>query len=152
MSAGWLVAIVLGIGVLAYFFSAQRARAQRDQVDRSKEVPHSLPLYHGWFAFLLSTLPPIIVLVVLSAFSSGLIEGRIRAEAGTHIPDPAAASLQVGIIHNAAEALARLGLTGTGVPSTYAALRDAACETQSSSRLWQVIVGGWKTQEQNLHL
>ena len=112
MSAGWLVAIILGIGALAYFFSAQRARAQRDQGDRSKEVPHSLPLYHGWFAFLLSTLPALIVFLILSAVSNGLLESRIGAEVGTHVPDPAAASLQIGIVHNAANALNKLGLSG----------------------------------------
>jgi len=126
MSAGWLVAIILGIGALAYFFSAQRARAQRDLVDRKKEVPHSLPLYHGWFAFLVSTLPALIVFLILSAVSNGLIEGRVSAEVGTHVPDTAAASLQIGIVHNAAGALSRLGLTGENVPPTYAALRDKA--------------------------
>jgi phosphate transport system permease protein len=126
MSAGWLVAIILGIGALAYFISAQRARAQRDQVDRSKEVPHSLPLYHGWFAFLLSTLPALVVFLILSAVSNGLLESRIGAEVGTHVPDPAAASLQIGIVHNAANALNKLGLSGANVPPTYAALRDMA--------------------------
>ncbi|WP_423069108.1 phosphate ABC transporter permease subunit PstC [Devosia sp. CN2-171] len=126
MSAGWLVAIILGIGALAYFFSAQRARLQRDQVDRAKEVPHSLPLYHGWFAFLISTLPALIVFLILSAVSNGLIENRVSAEVGTHVPDTAAASLQIGIVHNAAGALSRLGLTGGDVPATYATLRDQA--------------------------
>ena len=57
MSAGWVVAIVLAIGAIAYFFAAQRARLQRDGTDRAEQVPHSLPTYHGWLAFIFTTLP-----------------------------------------------------------------------------------------------
>ncbi len=126
MSAGWLVAIILGIGALAYFLAARRARSQRDLVDRAKEVPHSLPLYHGWFAFLVSTLPALLVFLALSAVSNGLIESRIRAEVAQHVPDTAAASLQIGMIRNSAVALTQLNLAGDDVPATYAALRDKA--------------------------
>ncbi len=127
MSAGWLVAIILGIGALAYFVSAQRARLQRDQVDGIREVPHSLPLYHGWFAFLLSTLPALIVFLTLSAVSNGLLESRVRTEVAAHLGETANSTLQVGMVRNAAAALARLDLTGAKVPATYAELRaDAA--------------------------
>ena len=58
MSAGWIVAIILGIGAVAYFLAAQRARTQSASADRSKgETPHSLPAYHGWLAFIAATLP-----------------------------------------------------------------------------------------------
>lgn len=126
MSAGWLVAIVLGIGALAYFFSVQRALTQRAQVDRSKEVPHSLPLYHGWFAFLLSTLPALVVFLMLSAVSSGLLESHVRAEVANHAPEGQSTGLQVGMVHNASGALTRLGLADADLPSSYAALREAA--------------------------
>ena len=54
MSAGWLIAIILGIGAVAYFFAAQRARVQAEGSTRSgKDVPHSLPTYHGWLAFII---------------------------------------------------------------------------------------------------
>lgn len=126
MSAGWVVAIVLAIGAIAYFFSAQRARVQRDGSDRAKEVPHSLPTYHGWLAFIFTTLPALLVLLLVSSVSTALLEGRVRTEVATHIADPAAASLSIGIVHNTSSALSQLGLSGANVPTSYSALRDMA--------------------------
>lgn len=126
MSAGWVVAIVLAIGAVAYFLAAQRARAQRDGSDRAREVPHSLPTYHGWLAFIFATIPALLMLLAVSSVSTALIEGRIRTEVASHIADPAAASLSIGIVRNTANALNQLSLTGENVPSSYAALRDMA--------------------------
>lgn len=126
MSAGWVVAIVLAIGAVAYFFSAQRARVQRDGTDRAKEVPHSLPTYHGWLAFIFATVPALLVFLAVSSVSTALLESRIRTEVATHIADQAAGSLSIGIVHNASSALNQLGLTGANVPTSYAALRDMA--------------------------
>lgn len=126
MSAGWVVAIVLAIGALAYFFSAQRARVQRDGTDRAKEVPHSLPTYHGWLAFIFASVPALLVFLVVSSVSAGLLDGRIRSEVTAHIADPAAASLSIGIVRNASNALTQLDLSGANVPTSYTALRDMA--------------------------
>ena len=126
MSAGWVVAIVLAIGALAYFFAAQRARVQRDGTDRAKEVPHSLPTYHGWLAFIFATVPALLVYLVVSSVSAGLLDSRIRSEVTAHIADPAAASLSIGIVRNASNALTQLDLSGANVPASYAALRDMA--------------------------
>ncbi|CAN7159210.1 phosphate ABC transporter permease subunit PstC [Devosia sp. LjRoot16] len=126
MSAGWVVAIVLAIGALAYFFAAQRARVQRDGTDRSKEVAHSLPTYHGWLAFIFATVPALLVFLVVSSISAGLLDSRIRSEVTAHIADPAAASLSIGIVRNASNALTQLDLSGANVPTSYAALRDMA--------------------------
>lgn len=126
MSAGWVVAIVLAIGALAYFFAAQRARVQRDGTDRAKEVPHSLPTYHGWLAFIFATVPALLVYLVFSSVSAGLLDSRIRSEVTAHIADPAAASLSIGIVRNASNALTQLDLSGANVPTSYTALRDMA--------------------------
>lgn len=128
MSAGWIIAIILGIGAVAYFIAAQRARAQSASADRGKgENPHSLPAYHGWLAFIAATLPALLVLIAGTLLSSALIEGHIKAEVANHIPDPAAQSLSVGMVHNAASALDGLGLTSTGqLPGSYADLRALA--------------------------
>ena len=66
MSGGWIVAIILGIGAVSYFFAAQRARAQSDGVDRSGkgDIAHSLPAYHGWLAFIFSAIPALLFLLV----------------------------------------------------------------------------------------
>ncbi|MBN9360973.1 MULTISPECIES: phosphate ABC transporter permease subunit PstC [unclassified Devosia] len=126
MSAGWVVAIVLAIGAIAYFFSAQRARVQRDASDRSKEVPHSLPTYHGWLSFIFATVPALLVFLALSAVSSAILESRVRTEVSAHLSDTSAASLSIGIVHNVSSALNRLDLSGANVPTSYAALRDMA--------------------------
>jgi phosphate transport system permease protein len=128
MSAGWIVAIILGIGAVAYFLAAQRARTQSASADRSKgETPHSLPAYHGWLAFIAATLPALLILVAGALVSNALIEGRIQAEVATYIPDPAAQSLSVGIVHNAANAIDELGLAATDkLPATYKDLRALA--------------------------
>jgi phosphate transport system permease protein len=129
MSGGWLVAIILGIGAVAYFFAAQRARVQADGVDRSNkgEIPHSLPAYHGWLAFLFAVIPALLFLIIWSVASSALLEGRVVSEVQSHIPDPAAASLSTGIVHNVADALVRLDLVAPDkVPATYAEMREKA--------------------------
>jgi phosphate transport system permease protein len=127
MSTGWLVAIVIGIGAVAYLMAAQKARAIAAAADRSRgEVPHSLPAYHGWFAFICATLPALLLLLVWSIGTGIVVEQKITGAVTTQIADPAQASLSVGMVHNAADALEALGLSGTAVPTTYAALRDAA--------------------------
>lgn len=126
MSAGWVVAIVLVIGAVAYFLAAQRARAQRDSSDRAKQVPHSLPTYHGWLAFIFATVPALLVFLAVGFVSTALLESHIRTEVAAHIADPAAASLSIGIVRNTANALNQLSLSDQNVPSSYAALRDMA--------------------------
>jgi len=129
MSVGWVVAIILGIGAVAYFFAAQRARAQADGVNRASatEIPHSLPAYHGWLAFILATIPALLFLLVWSIASGVLLESRVTAEVATHIPDPASASLSSGIVHNVTEVLIRLDLVSPDkLPATYAELRERA--------------------------
>ncbi len=133
MSTGWLVAIVIGIGAVAYLMAAQKARALAAAADRSKgEVPHSLPAYHGWFAFILATLPAIALFVVWTVGTGILVESKITSAVGTRIADPAQASLAIGIVHDAVRALETLGLTGDKVPPTFAALREAANAAQFS--------------------
>jgi phosphate transport system permease protein len=133
MSTGWLIAIVIGIGAVAYLMAAQKARGLAAAADRSKgEVPHSLPAYHGWFAFILATLPAIALFLVWSFATGFIVEGKITAEVGSRIADPAQASLAVGIVHDAVRALEALGLTGDKVPPTFLALREAASAAQFS--------------------
>src|SRR5690606_25951169 len=101
MSGGWLIAIILGIGAAAWFFAAQRARVQAGGANRGKgDVPHSLPAYHGWLAFIFATVPALLFLLFWSVASTALLENRVTTEVHAHIADPAAASLSSGIVHN----------------------------------------------------
>ncbi len=129
MSAGWLIAIILGIGAVAYFLSAQKARAQSAAADRQKgEVPHSLPAYHGWLAFIAATVPALLVLLAWSVAANALVETKVADAVRSHIADPAAASLSVGLVHNAADAIDALGFGASPekLPADYASLRAAA--------------------------
>ena len=98
-----LAAIVL-IGIAGYFFGARRAVSQR----RPGIVSHSLPGYHGWMIFIFAVVPSLLFLLVWSIVSTSLVEGRVHAEVASHVADPAAASLSVGMVHNVAGALAQL--------------------------------------------
>jgi phosphate transport system permease protein len=129
MSGGWIVAIILGIGAVSYFFAAQRARAQADGVDRNGkgEIAHSLPAYHGWLAFIFSVIPALLFLLVWSIGSGALVEARVTSEVQGHIADPASASLSSGIVRNVTDALVRLDMVAEGKqPATYAELREKA--------------------------
>ena len=131
MSGGWLIAIILGIGAVAWFFAAQRARIQASGASRGAgEVPHSLPAYHGWLAFIFATVPALVFLLLWSITSTALLEGRITAEVHNHIADPAGASLSTGIVRNVTDALVQLRLVGSDqLPQSYAELRDKAAGT-----------------------
>jgi len=128
MTGGWIIAIILGIGALAYFLAALRARALAEGTDRSTgEIAHSLPTYHGWLAFILSAIPALIFLLVWSIASNALLEARVTTDVRAEVADPASASLATGIVRNATEALARLELVDQDKrPPTYAALRQQA--------------------------
>lgn len=128
MSGGWLIAIILGIGALAWVLAARRARAQAAGADRGKgEVPHSLPAYHGWLAFIFAVIPALLFLIVWSVASTALVESRVTSEVHAHVADPAAASLASGIVHNASAALVRLDLLAPDrLPQSYAQLREQA--------------------------
>lgn len=128
MSAGWLIAIILGIGAVAYFLAAQRARVQAAGSTRSgKDVPHSLPTYHGWLAFIIATIPALLFLLLWSVATSAILESRVTAEVTNHISDPAAASLSVGMVRNTANALEQLGITSVdNAPKTFAELKQLA--------------------------
>lgn len=127
MSTGWLVAIVIGIGAVAYLMAAQKARALAAAADRSKgQIPHSLPAYHGWFGFIAATLPALVLLIVWSLGVGFVIDSKVNSTIAQQIADPAQASLSAGMVRNAVHALDVLDLSGTAVPQTYAALREAA--------------------------
>jgi phosphate transport system permease protein len=128
MSGGWLIAIILGIGALAWFSAAHRARAQAvDATRNGGDIPHSLPAYHGWLAFIFAVIPALLFLIVWSILSTAMVEARVDSEVHAHVADPAAVSLSSGIVHNVSEALVRLDLVAPDrLPQSYVALREKA--------------------------
>ena len=59
MSVLLVLAILAAIGLVAFIIARQRGAA----LDRGKTRPHSRAHYHGWWAFLLATLPATFIFV-----------------------------------------------------------------------------------------
>jgi len=118
MSATLVLAIILAIGVVAFVVGRQRALGQRD----SSVKPHSLPSYHGWWAFLLAVVPAVIFLLIWGVGSSLYVSSVVSS----HIPAGSSAgeqSLATGMIRKTAEALGALEIHSTeALPATYADL------------------------------
>ena len=60
MSLSLVFALVVAVGAVAFFFGRQRAASQ----DNGAVKAHSRPHYHGWWAFLLATLPAVLLIIV----------------------------------------------------------------------------------------
>ena len=62
MSLSLVFALVVAVGAVAFFFGRQRAASQ----DNGTVKAHSRPHYHGWWAFLLATLPAVLLITATS--------------------------------------------------------------------------------------
>jgi phosphate transport system permease protein len=121
MSALLVFAIVVALGVIGFIAGRQRALSQRDGDDK----PHSRPHYHGWWVFLATVLPATIFLLVWSIGASIYVERSAIAQIPVQAADgtPVSQSLELGMIHNVADALDTLGIaTADKAPATYAEL------------------------------
>src|SRR6187200_1681787 len=75
MSLSLVFALVVAVGAVAFFFGRQRAASQ----DNGAVKAHSRPHYHGWWAFLLATLPATALILVWAIGSSVYIDRHIDA-------------------------------------------------------------------------
>lgn len=119
MSSMLVLAIVVVIGIVAFFFARQRAAAQDD----GKVKPHSRAHYHGWWAFLLSVLPAVLLLAVWSIGSSVYLNSRLHtqmpAETGV-----ASEPLAVSLTKSLANGLRKLDPQQvSALPTTFAELQ-----------------------------
>ncbi len=122
MSVLLLLAIIAAIGGVAYFIGRQRAAA----FDGGKIKPHSRAHYHGWWAFLLATLPAVIVLAVWMLGSALYLERHIINQLPEQTADSpiASAPLQLGLVKSLAGGLQRLdAATLDNLPRTFAELQ-----------------------------
>ncbi len=122
MSALLVLAIVLAIGAVAYFVARQRAAV----LDGGKVRPHSRAHYHGWWAFLLATLPATLVLVVWLLGSAAYVDHSIETQLPPQVAEAPAAShdLSVSLINSLANGLRRLDeQTLANLPATFADLQ-----------------------------
>ena len=122
MSAMLVLTIVIVLGVVAFIAGRQRAAAH----DGGRVKPHSRAHYHGWWAFLLATLPAIFLLVVWMIGSSFYIERHIAAQLPEQTNDSAIASrgLALGMVQSLASGLRTLDKQQLAdLPKTFADLR-----------------------------
>lgn len=122
MSVLLVLAILAAMGAVAFVVARQRAAA----LDRGPARPHSRAHYHGWWAFLLATLPATLVFLVWMLGSSVYLERHIVGQ----LPAPAAdspiasQSLAVGLVKSLANGLRRLDAAElAGLPASFADLQ-----------------------------
>jgi phosphate transport system permease protein len=118
----YFLAIVVAIGVVAFVVGRQRAGAQMGGAQKQ----HSRPHYHGWWAFVLATLPALLFIIVWSIGSSVYLERRIETQLPDQTADSriASRSLALGLVKSLANGLRRLdGDTRANPPKTFAELQ-----------------------------
>jgi phosphate transport system permease protein len=119
--------LVIVIGAIGYVAATRRA-AGHAAVATIK--PHSRNHYHGWWAFCLAVLPPLLFLGVWLLASSFYIENAIEAMLPPQTDQSAIASrgLAFGMVGSLANGIARLQVEGISIPATFAELRPLLAE------------------------
>src|SRR5690348_6705685 len=119
MSLLFVLAVIIAIGAVAYIIARQRGAA----LDRGATRPHSRAHYHGWWAFLLATLPAILIFLAWMLVSSIYLERHIIAQLPEQTADSpiASQSLSIGLVKSLANGLRRLDATElANLPATFA--------------------------------
>lgn len=122
MSLGLVFLLVLVVGAIAFFIARQRAGGQ----DAGPVKAHSRPHYHGWWAFLLATLPAILLVIVWAIGSSAYVNSYIDSRVQDEVSDNPAAShgLSLSLIKGLANGLRRLDADELAkLPQTFAELQ-----------------------------
>ncbi|MFV0358927.1 phosphate ABC transporter permease subunit PstC [Tropicimonas sp.] len=101
----WIVLAVLGLGLIGFF--AARARALASAGNDIRKL-HSLPGYYGWYGFMLTAVPSLLVLAAWLMLAPAWIENTVSSQ----IPDTAidrggSRSLVMAEVRRAAGALDR---------------------------------------------
>ena len=123
MSVLLVLAILAAIGLVAFIIARQRGAA----LDRGKTRPHSRAHYHGWWAFLLATLPATFIFIASMMASSIYLERHIVAQLPEQTADSpiASQSLSLGLVKSLANGLRRLD---GAPPATFAELQPLLAE------------------------
>src|SRR3954453_22381269 len=121
MSLSLVFALVVAVVVVAFFFGRQRAPGQDDGSVKA----HSRPHYHGWWAFLLATLPATLLIVVWAIGSSIYVDRHIDALVQDGTGEAAANhGLSLSLIKGLANGLRKLDAdTLANLPQTFAELQ-----------------------------
>jgi len=128
VSATYVVLIVLAIAVAGFVVGRHRAVTQHAG---ATEKPHSLAHYHGWWVFLLGSLPALLFLIVWSIGSTSYIDTVTTQKLPEQTEQSAIASraLARGMIESLAAGLRQLpDVPADQLPATFADLRPLLAE------------------------
>jgi len=117
-----VLAIIAAIGAVGFALARRRGAA----LDRGSIRPHSRAHYHGWWAFLLATLPATLAFLVWMLGSSVYLERHIVAQLPEQAADSPIASqaISVGLVKSLANGLRRLDAAElSALPASFADLQ-----------------------------
>ena len=87
MTSATLLFLVLGLGLVAWFFGRLKAASLQTRGTNSRSVLHSLPSYHGWYVALWAILPAALFMAVWSFVSPALItDAALTSPAAAQLP------------------------------------------------------------------
>lgn len=133
MSASLIVLIIIALGVVGFVLAYSRATS----IERKGQKMHSRPHYYGWWTFLITVIPALLVLVLWDAGSSIYLEQRASSHLDAQIGEGQQRnhSLALGTIRSLTNAfsqtnedLSALAARNAVAPLSYAALRTDMAE------------------------
>ena len=121
MSVMLVLAIVIVIGAVAFFVGRRRAAIH----DGGPLKPHSRAHYHGWWAFLLATLPAILLLTIWTLGTSFYLERHMTAQLSEQTAGRSIGRQSLGLVlvKGLADGLRRVDADTATIPSTFAELQ-----------------------------
>ena len=87
MTSTTLLFLILGLGLVAWFFGRLKAASMQTGGKTSRSALHSLPTYHGWYVALWAIVPAAIFMTVWSFVSPALItDAALTSSAAAQLP------------------------------------------------------------------
>ena len=87
MTSATLLFLVIGLGLMAWFFGRLKAAGLQARDANARSVLHSLPNYHGWYVALWAILPAVLFMAVWSFVSPALItDAALTSPAAAQLP------------------------------------------------------------------
>ena len=145
MSVLMLLAVILVLGLAAFFLARQRALASTGGNPR---LLHSLPMYYGWYATCAVLIPSLAALVVWLVVQPMVIENRIAADLPAElIADPTAAELTMDEVRRVAGGLDAAVAQGAMTENEASTIRTELTDVRDRLSAVGVALGSTVTKE-----
>jgi phosphate transport system permease protein len=72
--------MVMAFATIAYFMNTRQALVFANRAKSSNNRIHSLPSYHGWFAFIITGIPAIVFLAIASVLKGAFINAIVASQ------------------------------------------------------------------------